>query len=99
MCDMTGYVPKTTIWQDFCIAECFGGKAVKDTFRRIFNEWKSNVVYLTELVMVLNWKIWEWYECDGAVADIYNKLYEKADQYAIENLKGDELQYFLRTVD
>ena len=52
-----GYKPITTFWQDFSIADNFGVKAVKDTYKRAFSEWKTNYKYLTELVMVLNWKI------------------------------------------
>ena len=96
---MTGYVPKTTFWQDFSIAERFGKEEIKSTFRRAFDEWKNDHIYLTELVMILNWKLWSWYEQDESVAKVYNELYEKADQYAIEALKGDELNYFLRTID
>lgn len=96
---MTGYVPKTSFWNDFSIAECYGRNAIKDTFKRAFNEWKSDVEYLTELVMILNWKIWSWYEENDSLAELYQEFYEKADQYAIETLKGDELTYFLKTVD
>lgn len=28
----TGYKPRTTFWQDFSIADAFGGDAVTDTF-------------------------------------------------------------------
>lgn len=58
MVNMTGYESKTTFWDDFCIAERFGHKAIKDTFNRAFNEWKSNIEYITELVMILNWRMW-----------------------------------------
>lgn len=30
---MTGYKPKTTFWEDFSIADAFGGAAVADTFK------------------------------------------------------------------
>lgn len=59
---MTGYKPITIFWEDFSIADHFGPSAIKDTFRRAFDEWKSDHKYLTELVMVLNWKIWQYYE-------------------------------------
>ena len=52
----------TTFWQDFIIADRFGIPAVKDTFRRAFGEWKRDYRYLTDLVLVLNHKIWEHYE-------------------------------------
>ena len=94
-----GYKPKTTFWQDFTIAEEFGAKAVKDTFNRVFKEWKGNYEYLTELVLVLNHKIWVWYEKNDELAKLYNELWEKADMYACENLKGEALDYFYTTTD
>lgn len=96
---MTGYKPKTTFYEDFSIADHFGQAAVKDTFNRAFKHWKQDYEYLTELVMVLNWKIWEHYEHNEPLARLYNELWEKADLYATENLKGEELSYFYRTTD
>ena len=93
------YETKTTFWEDFSIAEVFGIDAVKDTYDRAFAEWKNNTVYLTELVMVLNWKIWVWYEKDEPLARVYNDLWEKTDAYAMDNLKGKDLTYFLTTTD
>ncbi len=66
----TGYKPRTTFWQDFSIADAFGGDAVTDTFHRAFNEWKDNCVYITELVMVLNHKIAQWYEKNMELAKL-----------------------------
>ena len=57
--NVNGYETFTTFWQDFSIADRFGVAAIKDTFTRAFNEWKHDYKYLTELVMVLNWKIWQ----------------------------------------
>lgn len=56
--EMCGYKPITTFWDDFSIADNFGIDAVCDTYNRAFQEWKTDYKYLTELVMVLNWKIW-----------------------------------------
>ena len=99
MCDMTGYRPKTTFWEDFSIAEVFGRRAIEETFRNAFSNWKTNYIYLTELVMVLNWKVWFWYEEDRSVSEIYNRFFETADHYAIESLRGDAREYFLKTID
>lgn len=99
MFEMIGYEEKTTFWSDFSIADRFGVSAIKDTYKRAFSEWKTNHIYLTELVMVLNHKIWQWYQKNPEVAKIYNELWEKADKYALNHLKGDELNYFLQTVD
>ena len=97
---ITGYEPKTTFWTDFSIADAFGLDAIRDTFNRAFSEWKSDCVYLTELVMVLNWKLWQHHERGNeAYAGIYDELWEKADAWACENLTGDELTYFYNTTD
>ena len=97
--EMNGYETKTTFWDDFCIADLFGVKAIKDTYKRAFDEWKTDHIYLTELVMVLNHKIWQWYEKNDEYAKLYDELWKKADKYALDHLKGDELTYFLRTID
>ena len=80
-----GYELQTTFWSDFSIADSFGLPAVRDTFRRAFEEWKGNYKYLTELVLVLNHKIWQYHET--------------RPEFAAENLKDDELGYFLDTTD
>lgn len=99
MAEMTGYEPKTTFWLDFCIADPFGADAVKDTFNRAFEEWKDDYIYLTELVMVLNHKIWWHYENNEPLARVYNDLWMLADEYARDHLTGEELAYFYRTTD
>lgn len=96
---MTGYKPLTTFWNDFSTAEQFGIEAVKGTFKRAFEEWKGDYKFLTELVMVLNHKIWQWYEKNDELARVYNALWEEADNYGCENLKGEELDYFYETLD
>lgn len=97
--EMTGYKPQTTFWQDFTIADAFGIDAVKDTYNRAFEEWKTDHVYLTELVMVLNWKIWQHYEHNDELAKLYNDLWAAAESWAVENLTGAELDYFYTTTD
>ncbi|OWP30251.1 hypothetical protein CBG57_03365 [Prevotella nigrescens] len=94
-----GYQPKTTFWMDFSIADKFGIAAIKDTYNRAFKEWKTNHVYLTELVMVLNHKIWQWYQINEIVAQVYNDLWKEADLWAQEHLEGEELDYFYEVTD
>ena len=94
-----GYEVKTTFWSDFSIADRFGITAVRDTFNRAFNEWKHDYIYLTELVMVLNHKIWQHYEHNTALARVYDELSRNAESYACDNLKGEELAYFIRVLD
>jgi len=97
--EMTGYEPKTTFYQDFSIADKFGAEAIKETFDRAFKEWKHDCEYLTELVMVLNWKCWRWDEENQPISRLYAMLFQQAYDYALDNLKGEELTYFIRTTD
>lgn len=97
--EMTGYEPKTTFWNDFSIAERFGIDAVKDTYKRAFNEWKSNIEYLTELTMMINWKMWRWADTNPVLSMVYQTLWEEADSYCMDNLKDDDLKYYLKTTD
>lgn len=94
-----GYTPLTTFYTDFSISEKFGIKAVKETYDKAFKEWKTDYKYLTELVMVLNWKIFEHYEHNTELAKVYNNLWEITDNYACNNLKDSELDYFYNTTD
>ena len=82
--EITGYKPITTFWQDFSIAD---------------KEWKTDYMYLTELVMVLNWKMWQYSKKDFLMYQQYRMLFEKADEYAMNNLKGKELSYYITTTD
>ncbi len=96
---MTGYAPITTYYTDFGIAERFGTKAIRDTYQNAKRNWGDNVKYFTEIVMVLNWKIWEHNESNREYALLYNRLWEEAENYAMNHFKGEELDYFLRTTD
>ena len=90
----------TTFFQDFTIAEAYGVRGVEDTFNRAFEEWKDNYIYLTELTMVLNWKLWIHHEHGNMeLAKVYDRLWKKADLYAVDNLKGKELTYFYNETD
>lgn len=97
--EMTGYEPKTTFWMDFSIADRFGLSAVHDTYSRAFKEWRDNYIYLTELVLVLNHKIWQHYQTNEALARLYDKLWRDAAAWACKHLKGEEAEYYYRTLD
>lgn len=98
--ELTGYEPKTTFYTDFSIADAYGENGVKDTYHRAFNEWKNNTEYLTELVMVLNWKSWEHSDRGNtSLCQLYCDLYEEAHDWCLNNLKDDDLNYYIRTTD
>lgn len=97
---LTGYKPITTFYMDFSIADRFGRKAIKDTYKNAVRNAKTlGYKYLTELVMALNWKVFEHYDKMWWYADLYRQLWEQLHAYALETLKGDELTYYLETTD
>lgn len=97
--ELTGYKPITSFYRDFSIADRFGINAINDTFNRAFNSWHKSYKYLTELVMVLNWKCAEHYEHDAVKSELYRVLYDTTNNFAFDNLEGEELSYFIRTTD
>lgn len=90
---------KTTFWQDFSIADAFGVDAIRDTYHRAFAEWKDNIVYVTELSLVLNWKIWQWYEKNPNIAAVYDELWRSHNDWCYDNLTGSDLEYYYRETD
>lgn len=97
---LNGYEMESTFMMDFSIADRFGAAAVKDTFKRAFKEWRTNYIYLTELVVTLNLKIWEHYEKNNMIlANIYDDLWRTAESYVYENLEGDELSFYYQVTD
>ena len=96
---LTGYKPFTTFYEDFSIADAFGMAAVQDTYDRAFKAWKSDYKYITEFIMVLNWKIYEHYEHNDKYANLYHELWMKSDEWAQENLTGEALEYYYRVTD
>ena len=95
-----GYEMKTTFWGDFTVAELLEGeKGVKDTYKRAFSGWKDDKVYATEMNMVLNWKSWQWAEKNPKLSAVYADLYYKMRDYILDNWKGEELDYYLKTTD
>ena len=96
-----GYEMQTTFWSDFTIADALGIDAIRDTYQRAFNEWKTNCKYITELSMVLNWKLFEWYNKDENCEQwkLYQRLYMQTDTWCMDNLKGEDLEYYIKTTD
>ena len=97
----TGYEPKTTYWNDFETAEMFGGeREIRALYKRAMRNWKDNVEYITEICMVLNWRLHLWYQREGEnskLARLYDELWRDCDAWCFDNLKGDDLQYYIRT--
>lgn len=105
--EITGYKPCTTYWQDFSIADHFAlngtePDAVQDTHNRAWPALKDGfmgIKYLTEYIMVLNWKVHQHYADHRELAQLYNQLWQEADEWAMDNLKGEDLDYYIATTD
>ena len=97
-----GQETKTTFWEDFSIADAFGDNAIKGTYKRAFEEWKNDIEYLTELVIILNLKCWYWYERGNeSRSRLYSNLYYEADGRVYGIFSGDEekLSYYFNMTD
>ena len=94
-----GYEMQTTFFMDFRIAEEFGIDAVKDTFENAFKNWKTNYIYLTELAIVMSNNSIAHYATNKELSEVYTNLYYRVDQYCMDNLKNDALEFYLRTTD
>ena len=78
-----GYTKKYTFYGDLAIAEYWGIKAVKETFRDVCDSWKGSVEAFTEFVMCLNHRCWMYYyfakgkqinELPKELADTFKRL-------------------------
>lgn len=90
---------ETTFWEEFSIAEVYGPDGIREHYQVVFDQWKDNTRFLTELVLVLNLKIASWYGVDDNRGMTYDELWHKTDAYALATLKGDDLHYYLSTLD
>lgn len=94
-----GYTMQTTFFMDFQIAEAFGVEAVKETFENAFKNWKTNYIYLTELAIVMSNNSIAHYDTNKELSKVYTQLYYRVDQYCMDNLKNDALDFYLKTTD
>ena len=85
---------------DFRIANAFGKGAVRDTYKRAFEEWKHNVNYMAELTYVLNAWCWALYERGNMeLSKLYSDLYYKNHHWCLDNFKGDDAETYFRLTD
>lgn len=93
------YKFETTFWEEFSIADQYGPEGVLEHYNLVFDRWKDNLKYLTELVLVLNWKIYQWYQVDDTLGMTYDELWKRADGFAMDTLKEEDLHKYLSALD
>lgn len=98
---INGYGKKrhTSFYCDFSIADEYGEKEIVDTLKRAKKEWKNNVQYMAELVVVLNHKIWEYYQTNENLGRLYDKLWRETDAYCRKHFKGEDLSFYFNYID
>ncbi len=90
----------TTFGMDFSIADAFGTTAIEDTYKISIDYALSDYRYFAEFVLVLNHKIWQWYQTNEKIARVYDKLWREANSMINqENFSMEELQYIFRYLD
>lgn len=105
MYDITETEKHTDYATKLDFAERHGKKAVRDKAKELFEDAKDSIIKITELVLVLNWKAWEWEKSESydtiarELTGTYSDLYEKYDNYVLSHFTGDDLVYFLETTD
>lgn len=91
----------TTFYQDFTIAEFFKG-GLEDTFKRVCKEWLYDYKMFTELIIVLNHKIWEHYnKGKQELSRKYDTMWKEAQSIFFEKYEGNDkvMRYYFRIID
>ena len=97
---MCGYTQRTTFWDDFTIAERWGVKAIEDTYKNAFNSWKTDVVFIVELVLVLNWKMFYMEERHmNERLEMYYKCWKELCNWCENHLEAGAYEYFISVTD
>ena len=97
---MCGYTQRTTFWDDFTLAEKFGIPTIERTYRNAFNSWKTDVVFITELVLVLNWKMLYMDERHMPEKSVmYYKCWVELSNWCERHLEAGAYEYFILVTD
>lgn len=102
--EQIGYKPLTTLWEDFSIADRFVGvekTPIEDTYKRALDFCKMDYKYMTELVLVLNHKIWQWYNKNEVLGILYDTLWRMAESKFFELYEDNDeaMEYYYRVTD
>ena len=97
---MCGYTQRTTFWDDFTIAERRGVKAIEDTYKNAFQSWKHDIVFIVELVLVLNWKMLYMDERHMPEKSVmYYKCWVELSNWCERHLEAGAYEYFILVTD
>ncbi len=96
----TGYKIFTTFYEDFSIADAFGMNGIMDTYLRAKREWKHDYKYITELSLILNMKLSEWY-AKGRLdyVSAYSEALADLSDYRKSHFTEKQIRYFYKVFD
>ena len=97
--NINGYETITGLYGDFTGMEQAGISALNDTINTAFNRWKNNYRYLAELAIVLDYNTLEHKDKNKELAEVYGTMLLEVENHAINNLKGAQKNYYMRTTD
>ena len=96
---LCGYVQRTTFWDDFTSADKKGVGGIEDIFRQAFESRGNDVVFLTELTLVTNWKRLQMERNRRSLeSSTYCRCWERVFDYCEEHFKNGALLYFIETL-
>lgn len=98
--EKTGFRFTTNVWELFTEAEKKEDVDIEELYRKLFREWRNDVKLVAELSMCMNWKLWEHYEKkDENLAELYNRLWMKVHDYALDTFTWEDGAYYFRITD
>ena len=87
------------IGEGFKFADKHGTAVIRHMFKQAFNEQKGSTDGLTALTMAVIREFWaNWNDGKEDLAALYKEFYHQCRDYALDNLDGDELDYFVQIV-
>ena len=98
LCDLTGYQPLTDYYMKLYHASENGD--LSRCYYELWTDAQTDYRKLTELTLMLNWLIWYYSEINEIDKGMRMQEYwEINDHRAFDVLHGEELDYFIRTLD
>lgn len=92
--------PSTLFYADFKVAEPFGEKAVKDTFKNCGDLTKRDWKEVAELSVVLNHLLWEaFYAKNEPLAKLYDKLWREVNGLCHSWTDEERVSYYFHLTD
>lgn len=98
--ERTGFKFETNVRELFTEAEADSNVDIEELYRKLFREWRNDVKLVAELSMCMNRKLWEHHEKgDESLAELYNRLWMKVHDYALDVFTWEDGAYYFRITD